>query len=98
MVNIFLTNVGGLYTEAPRVLVDGASGIARATISAQGYVTGVELIRKDMQYTYTPKIQIFGGNGFGAKAIADLQCVPAEESNLIIQGLAADPANYVDCP
>ena len=98
LVNIFLTNVGGLYTEAPRVLVDGASGIARATISAQGYVTGVELIRKDMQYTYTPKIQIFGGNGFGAKAIADLQCVPAEESNLIIQGLAADPANYVDCP
>ena len=98
LVNIFLTNVGGFYTEAPRVLVDGVSGIARATISAQGFVTGIELIRKDMQYTFTPKIQIFGGNGFGAKAIADLQCVPAEESNLILQGLAADPANYVDCP
>ena len=98
LVNIFLTNVGGFYTAPPRVLVDGVSGIARATISAQGWVTGIELIRKDMQYPYVPKIEIFGSNGFGARAIADLQCVPAEESNLILQGLAADPANYVDCP
>ena len=98
LVNIFLTNVGGFYTAPPRVLVDGVSGIARATISAQGWVTGIELIRKDMQYPYVPKVEIFGSNGFGARAIADLQCVPAEESNLILQGLAADPANYVDCP
>ena len=98
LVGVFLTNVGGLYKTPPRVLVDGVSGVARATIAEGGYVTGVELIRKDMQYKTTPTIEIYGGGGFGAKAKADLQCVPAEESNLILQGLAKDPANYVDCP
>ena len=98
LVGVFLTNVGGLYKIPPRVLVDGVSGVARATIAEGGYVTGVELIRKDMHYKTTPTIEIYGGGGFGAKAKADLQCVPAEESNLIIQGLAKDPANYVDCP
>tara|TARA_B100000287_G_scaffold316129_2_gene299727 strand:+ start:11647 stop:14796 length:3150 start_codon:yes stop_codon:yes gene_type:complete len=98
LVNIWLTNVGGFYKSEPSVLVDDVSGIARARISDQGYVTGIELLRKDLTYPYVPKITIVGGNGFGAKAIADLQCVPAEDSNLIIQGLAKDPANYVDCP
>ena len=98
LVNIVLTNVGGFYTSPPTVLVNGISGIARTTISPEGFVNGIVMIKKDMQYVSQPEIEIYGGNGFGARAIADLQCVPAEESELILQGLARDPANYVDCP
>ncbi len=93
-----MTNVGGFYTSPPTVLVNGISGIARTTISPEGFVNGIVMIKKDMQYVSQPEIEIYGGNGFGARAIADLQCVPAEESELILQGLARDPANYVDCP
>ena len=98
LVNIVLTNVGGFFTSPPTILVNGISGIARATISDEGFVNGIVMIKKDMQYVSQPEIEIYGGNGFGARAIADLQCVPAEESELILQGLARDPANYVDCP
>ncbi len=98
LVGFHLTNVGGLYTSAPNVYVNGVSGIARATIGSSGYVTEIKLIAPEMTYIRTPIVTITGGGGFGAKAIPDLQCVPAEDSNLILQGLAKDPANYVDCP
>ena len=98
LVGIVLTNVGGLYDTAPQVFVDGDSTIAKATISPEGFVNGIILLRADEQYTETPDVIITGGGGFGAKAKADLQCIPEDQSELILQSLAKDPANYVDCP
>lgn len=98
LVGITLTNVGGLYDRAPQVFVNGNSSIAEATISPEGFVNNIVLLRADMQYTEVPDIIITGGGGFGAKAKADLQCVPEDQSQLILQTLAKDPANYVDCP
>jgi len=98
LVGITLTNVGGLYTSAPKVYIDGDSSIARATISEEGYVNGINIVKGGMNYVELPQIIITGGGGFGAQAKPDLQCVPEDQSELILQGLARDPANYVDCP
>lgn len=98
LVGFTMTNVGGLYDTAPTVYVDGKSDIARAILSPQGYVEEIQLLEGGQSYNEVPEVIITGGGGFGAKAKADLQCVPAEESELILQGLARDPANYVDCP
>ena len=98
LVGITLTNVGGLYDRPPLVYVDGNSSIAEATISPEGFVNGIVLLQGDRQYDEVPDVVITGGGGFGAKAKADLQCVPEDQSQLILQSLAKDPANYVDCP
>ena len=98
LVGITLTNVGGLYDRPPLVYVDGNSSITEATISPEGFVNGIILLQGDRQYDEVPDVVITGGGGFGAKAKADLQCVPEYQSQLILQSLAKDPANYVDCP
>tara|TARA_Y100000361_G_scaffold69963_2_gene61818 strand:- start:68405 stop:71659 length:3255 start_codon:yes stop_codon:yes gene_type:complete len=98
LVGFAITNVGGLYDRPPTVYVNGDSSIAKATISEQGFVDGIELLKSDQNFEVPPTVIITGGGGFGAQAKADLQCVPIESSNLILQGLARDPANYVDCP
>lgn len=98
LVGFSLQNVGGLYTKAPTVYVDGDSSIAKASLSPEGFVDNIILIKGGMQYVDTPEVIITGGDGFGARAKADLQCVPEDRSELILQGLAKDPANYVDCP
>ena len=98
LVGFAITNVGGLYTSAPTVYVNGDSSIAKATISDEGFVNGIVLIKGGQNYLELPEVIITGGGGFGAYAKPDLQCVPEEQSELILQGLARDPANYVDCP
>jgi hypothetical protein len=98
LVGFSLQNVGGLYTKAPTVYVNGDSSIAKASLSSEGFVDNIVLIKGGMQYVETPEVIITGGDGFGARAKADLQCVPEDRSELILQGLAKDPANYVDCP
>jgi len=98
LVGFSLQNVGGLYTKAPTVYVNGDSSIAKASLSSEGFVDNIVLIKGGMQYVEIPEVIITGGDGFGARAKADLQCVPEDRSELILQGLAKDPANYVDCP
>lgn len=98
LVGFSLQNVGGLYTKAPTVYVNGDVSIAKASLSPEGFVDNIVLIKGGMQYVDTPEVIITGGDGFGARAKADLQCVAEDRSELILQGLAKDPANYVDCP
>ena len=88
LVGFTMTNVGGLYDTAPTVYVDGKSDIARAILSPQGYVEEIQLLEGGQSYNEVPEVIITGGGEAGAKAKADLQCVPAEESELILQGLA----------
>nr|BAR31692.1 Tail-associated lysozyme gp5-like protein [uncultured Mediterranean phage uvMED] len=98
LVGFSLQNVGGLYTKPPTVYVNGDSSIAKASLSPEGFVDNIILIKGGMIFVETPEVIITGGDGFGARAKADLQCVPEDRSELILQGLAKDPANYVDCP
>lgn len=97
LVGIVITNVGGLYDTAPTVYVDGDSTIAKATISPEGFVNNI-ILMKPLQCANTPDVVVTGGGGFGCKCRADLQCIPEDQSQLILQSLARDPANYVDCP
>ena len=92
-----LTRPGSGYTSVPRVLINGESGKVVARINAAGFVTGFDVIDRTTIYDSAPTIDIIGGGGFGANALASLSCLDSETRDLL--GYAKiGTGRYVDCP
>jgi len=72
--NFLMINPGSGYYSDPMVYVDGASGVAKANIDSRGYVSNIEVIDKTKTFACTPRVEIFGGNGLGARAIPVMEC------------------------
>ena len=84
LVGITLTNVGGLYDRPPQVFVDGNSSIAEATISPEGFVNGIVLLKViDSMMKYLTSLLLVAGDSV-LKQRLDLQCVPEDQSQLIL--------------
>ena len=95
--SLTLTRPGSGYTSVPRVLINGESGKVVARINAAGFVTGFDVIDRTTIYDSAPTIDIVGGGGFGANALASLSCLDSETRDLL--GYAkVGTGRYVDCP
>ena len=91
-------NVGGYYKN-PMVYVDGRSNVAKAIIDSNGLITGIEVIDKTKTFECTPRVEIFGGNGLGAKAIAVMEC--RDEPSFVLFQTELAPSgvdSVIDCP
>ena len=97
--NFVVLNPGFGYFREPIVYVDGRSGIARAVIDMGGRVKGVEVIDKTRIFGCTPKVEIFGGNGMGAKAVPVIECRDESLYAEFQKGIAPSGSDSViDCP
>lgn len=97
--NFVVLNPGFGYFREPSVFVDGKSGIARALIDIGGRVKGVEVIDKTRIFGCTPKVEIFGGNGMGAKAVPVIECRDESLYAEFQKGIAPSGVDSViDCP
>ena len=71
--SIVIVNSGTGYTVAPQVVVTGTStnpAEMRARINSAGQVIAVDIIAGGTNYLTTAIIQLVGGNGTGAQAVA----------------------------
>ena len=90
---------GSGYYRTPTVYVNGKSISAKANIDSRGFVTGIEMIDKTQTYGCTPNVEIFGGNGLGAKAIPIMECRDDATFTLFQQEIAPSGTDEViDCP
>lgn len=90
---------GSGYYRTPTVYVNGKSISAKANIDSRGFVTGIEMIDKTQTYGCTPNVEIFGGNGLGAKAIPIMECRDDATFTLFQQEIAPSRTDEViDCP
>lgn len=71
---IAISAQGNGYYKEPTVFVNGKSNVARAIINSEGKVQSIEVIDKTQVFGCTPKVEVFGGNGLGARAIAVMEC------------------------
>lgn len=71
---IAISSQGNGYYKEPMVFVNGKSNVARAIINSEGKIESIEVIDKTQVFGCTPKIEVFGGNGLGARAIAVMEC------------------------
>ena len=95
--SITLIRPGTGYTSVPTVYVDGDSTVAVAKINDKGFVVGFEVIDRTTVYDTPPSIEIIGGNGFGAKALASMTCLDSDTRSEL--GYAKiGTGRYVDCP
>jgi len=90
---------GSGYYRTPSVYVNGKSISSKANIDNRGFVTGIEMIDKTQTYGCTPNVEIFGGNGLGAKAIPIMECRDDAAFTLFQQEIAPSGTDQViDCP
>ena len=90
---------GSGYYRTPTVYVNGKSISAKANIDSRGFVTGIEMIDKTQTYGCTPNVEIFGGNGLGAKAIPIMECRDDATFTLFQKEIAPSGTDQViDCP
>ena len=97
--NFVMVNPGSGYYKNPMVYVDGRSNVATAIIDSNGLITGIEVIDKTKTFACTPRVEIFGGNGLGAKAIAVMEC--RDESSFVLFQTELAPSgvdSVIDCP
>ena len=95
--SLTLTRPGSGYTSVPRVLINGKAGKVIARINADGFVIGFDVIDRSTIYDTAPTVDIIGGGGFGANALASLSCLDSETRDLL--GYAkVGTGRYVDCP
>ena len=95
--SLTLTRPGSGYTSVPRVLINGKSDKVIARINADGFVIGFDVIDRSTIYDTAPTVDIIGGGGFGANALASLSCLDSETRDLL--GYAkVGTGRYVDCP
>ena len=95
--SITLIRPGVSYTSVPTVYVDGDSTVAVAKINDKGYVVGFEVIDRSTVYDTPPLIEIIGGSGYGAKALASMSCLDSDTRSML--GYAKiGTGRYVDCP
>jgi hypothetical protein len=85
------------YTSPPKVYVDGDETLAEALINDDGYVFGVRVLDRSKTYSKLPKVEIVGGDGAGAKVIANITCLDKED--LERRGYTKiGTGKYIDCP
>lgn len=85
------------YTSAPKVYVNGDDTLAEALINEDGFVYSVRVLDRTKTYDKLPKVEIIGGEGAGARVIANIVCIDIEE--LERRGYAKiGTGKYIDCP
>jgi hypothetical protein len=90
---------GSGYYRTPTVYVNGKSISAKANIDSRGFVTGIEMVDKTQTYGCTPNVEIFGGNGLGAKAIPIMECRDDATFTIFQKEIAPSGTDQViDCP
>ena len=95
--SLTLTRPGSGYTSVPRVFINGESDKVVARINTAGFVIGFDVIDRSTIYDTAPTVDIIGGGGFGANALASLACLDSETRDLL--GYAkVGTGRYVDCP
>lgn len=95
--SLTLTRPGSGYTSPPTVYVNGDSSLVVSRINSQGFVVGFDVIDRTQIFDSSPTIEIIGGGGYGAKALASLSCIDSETRDLL--GYAKiGTGRYVDCP
>ena len=94
-----ILNPGFGYYREPTVYVDGKSSVAKANIDSNGFVAGIELIDKTKTFACLPKIEIFGGNGLGAKALPIIECRDdLQYAEYLDEVAPSGTAEVIDCP
>lgn len=94
-----MINPGSGYYRSPTVYINGKSTAAKANIDNRGYVSGIDMIEKTQVYGCTPTVEVFGGNGLGAKAIPVMECRDDANFKLFQQEIAPSGTDQViDCP
>ena len=74
--SVQIQSPGGYYTSSPTVYIDGDSSIASAAIDDNGRVVEIRITNpKNKVFETIPRIEIIGGSGYGASAIAILRYV-----------------------
>lgn len=74
--SVQIQSPGGYYTSSPTVYVDGDSSIASAAIDDNGRVVEIRITNpQNKVFDFIPRIEILGGSGYGASAIAVLRYV-----------------------
>ena len=97
--NFLMLTPGAGYYRNPTVYVDGKSNVAKAVIDSDGFVSGIEVIDKTKTFSCTPKVEVFGGNGLGAKAIAIMECRDDATFSRFAEEVAPSGVDSViDCP
>ena len=95
--SLTLTRPGLGYTSTPTVYVDGDSSLVVARINSNGFVIGFDVVDRTKIFDVAPKVEIVGGGGYGAYALASLSCLDSETRDLL--GYAKiGTGRYVDCP
>jgi hypothetical protein len=95
--SLTLTRPGSGYTSRPTVYINGDSTLVVARINSQGFVVGFDVVNRTTIFDVAPTVEIVGGGGYGAKALASLSCLDSETRDLL--GYAKiGTGRYVDCP
>jgi hypothetical protein len=95
--SLTLTRPGTGYTSIPTVYINGDSSLVTARINASGFVIGFDVLDRTQIFDNAPTVEIVGGGGFGAKALASLSCLDSDTRDLL--GYAKiGTGRYVDCP
>lgn len=95
--SLTLTRPGLGYTSTPTVYIDGDSTLVTARINSDGLVIGFDVVDRTKIFDVAPKVEIVGGGGYGAYALASLSCLDSETRDLL--GYAKiGTGRYVDCP
>ncbi len=95
--SLTLIRPGMQYTSRPTVYVDGNSSLVTARINDDGFVSGFDVVDRTTVFAEAPTVEIVGGGGYGARAVASLVCLDSETRDLL--GYAKiGTGRYVDCP
>ena len=87
---------GSGYTSTPTVYVDGDDTIAEAIVE-DGFVTDIRIKDRTLAFKTIPRVLIVGGDGYGARFLANLSCLDNKE--LERRGYASiGTGKYIDCP
>jgi hypothetical protein len=73
--SVTLVDGGSGYTEAPEVNIIGNAevpAVAQAVINGEGSVIAINILSAGSGYTQQPTITLSGGNGSGARALANM--------------------------
>tara|TARA_B100001094_G_C18186494_1_gene804125 strand:- start:1222 stop:4080 length:2859 start_codon:yes stop_codon:yes gene_type:complete len=95
--SLTLVRPGMQYTSRPTVYIDGDSSLVTARVNSDGFVSGFDVVDRTTVFAEAPTVEIVGGGGYGAKAVASLVCLDSEARDLL--GYAKiGTGRYVDCP
>lgn len=95
--SLTLVRPGMQYTSRPTVYIDGDSSLVTARVNSDGFVSGFDVVNRTTVFAEAPTVEIVGGGGYGAKAVASLVCLDSEARDLL--GYAKiGTGRYVDCP